>query len=254
MKLTEEVKSVIKDAAQKLTGFKRRQFMAKTTQDLLGGIARKAERLFGWGRETVKKGLKELQTGFRCIDAYQARGNKKTEDRWLHLEQDIKGLVDPQSQAEPRFKNSLSYTRITAKTVRQSLIKEKGYTEEQLPTERTISTVLNRLEYRLRRVKNTEPVKKIPQVDEIFDNVHQENKKSDDNPYSLRISIDTKAKLKIGLFSRKGQSRGQEAKKGVDHDVEPTALLVPFGILVVATGSLHIVFGQSIETTDFICF
>jgi hypothetical protein len=252
MQLTEEVVSVIKDAAQKLTGFKRRQFMAKTTQDLLDGCARKAERVFGWGRETVKKGLKEMQTGFRCIDNYQARGNKKTEERWPHLEQDIRDLVDPHSQAEPRFKNSLSYTRITAKTVRQALIKEKGYTEEQLPTERTLSTLLNRLEYRLRRVKNTEPVKKIPEVDEIFDNVHRENKKSDADPHSLRISIDTKAKLKIGPFSRRGKSRGRAAKKGVDHEVEPTAQLVPFGILVVVTGLLHIVFGQSIETTDFI--
>lgn len=252
MELSEEIIGIIKDAARSLTGFKRRRFQAKVTQKLLDGSAHKAERVFGWGRETVKKGLKELETGFRCIDNYQARGNKRTEERLPNLEQDIKDLVDPHSQAEPRFRNSLSYTRFTAKAVRQALIDEKGYTDEQLPTVRTISNILNRLGYRLRRVKKTEPVKKIEEVDEIFDNVHQENKKSDEDPQSLRISIDTKAKLNIGPFSRNGRSRGLEAKKALDHDVKPTATLTPFGILDVVNGLLHIIFGQSNETTDFI--
>jgi len=252
MELSEEIIGIIKDAARALTGFKRRRFQAKVTQKLLDGSAHKAERVFGWGRETVKKGLKELETGFRCIDNYQARGNKRTEERLPNLEQDIKDLVDPHSQAEPRFRNSLSYTRFTAKAVRQALIDEKGYTDEQLPTVRTISNILNRLGYRLRRVKKTEPVKKIEEVDEIFDNVHQENKKSDEDPQSLRISIDTKAKLNIGPFSRNGRSRGLEAKKALDHDVKPTATLTPFGILDVVNGLLHIIFGQSNETTDFI--
>lgn len=253
MKLSEEAAiAIIKDAAKALTGFKRRRFQAKVTRKLLDGSARKAERVFGWGRKTVEKGLEELETGFRCIDNYQARGNKKTEERLPNLEQDIRDLVDPHSQAEPRFRNSLSYTRVTAKAVRQALIDEKGYTDEQLPTVRTISNILNRLGYRLRRVKKTEPVKKIEEVDEIFDNVHRENKRSDDDPHSLRVSIDIKAKLEIGPFSRNGKSRGQEAKKGLDHDVKPTATLVPLGILDVVNGLLHIVFGQSNETTDFI--
>jgi hypothetical protein len=252
MELSEKVIDTIKDAAKALTGFKRRRFQAKVTLRFLDGSARKAERVFGWGRRTVRKGLKELETGFRCIDNYQARGNKKTEEKLPNLEQDIKDLVDPHSQAEPRFRNSLSYTRFTAKAVRRALIDEKGYTDEQLPTVRTISNILNRLGYCLRRVKKTEPVKKIEEVDDIFDNVHQENERSDEDSQSLRISIDTKAKLNIGPFSRNGKSRGQEAKKALDHDVKPTAKLVPFGILDVVNGLLSIIFGQFNETTDFI--
>ena len=89
-------------------------------------------------------------------------------------------------------------------------------------------------------------------MDEIFDNVHQANKASDEDPESLRISIDTKAKVKIGDFSRGGKSRGKEAEKGLDHDVKPDDILVPFGVLVVMTGMLTIVFGRKTETTDFI--
>lgn len=252
MELTAEVIVVLKDAAQKLTGVERRQFMAQATQTLLAGSARQAERLLGWGRATVPKGLQEWQTGFRCLDDYAARGNKKTEDRWPQLPQDIRDLVDPQSQAEPRFKNSLAYTRITAQAVRHALITEKGYPEAQLPTTRTISTMLNRLGYRLRRVQKTKPVKKIPEVDDIFDNVHQENQHADQTAHSLRISLDAKARLKIGPFSRQGRARGPVARQGVAHDIAPTAHLIVFGILAVAPGAFHIVFGTSCETTDFI--
>lgn len=49
---------------------------------------------------------------------------------------------------------------MTAKSIRQSLIDEKGYTDEQLPTERTINNILNRLGYRLKRVQKTKPLKK----------------------------------------------------------------------------------------------
>ncbi len=41
-------------------------------------------------------------------------------------------------------------------------------------------------------------MKKNPETDAIFENVLKENKASDRDVKSLRISIDTKAKVKIG--------------------------------------------------------
>ncbi len=69
MKINATVKSTIKSAAKKLTGFKRRLFMAETTQQFLNGNARKAEHVFGWGRETVRKGLEELESGVPCVQS-----------------------------------------------------------------------------------------------------------------------------------------------------------------------------------------
>lgn len=66
------------------------------------------------------------------------------------------------------------------------------------------------------------------------------------------MSIDTKAKMKVGEFSRRGESRGAKATEALDHDVEPEGQLVPFGILDVVSGLLTIVFGTSYETSDFI--
>ena len=95
-------------------------------------------------------------------------------------------------------------------------------------------------------------MKKIPQTDAIFENVFRENQASDENPKSLRLSIDSKAKVKIGNLSRGGKARTLEAKEADDHDTEWQSVLVPFGILNTQSNQLSIYLGQSAETSDFI--
>ena len=77
------------------------------------------------------------------------------------------------------------------------------------------------------------------------------NVEADADPESLRISIDTKAKVTIGDLSRGGTARGKEAVKACDHDI-PVDKLVPCGILEVAAAQLTTVVGNSYETSDFI--
>ena len=77
------------------------------------------------------------------------------------------------------------------------------------------------------------------------------------DPDTLRISIDTKAKVKIGEFSRHGEARGAEPVRAVDHDMAPEALLIPLGVLELNRGTEAIqqpmfIFGHSKETSDFI--
>ena len=158
--IEETTKSLLKDAARKLTGSKRRAFEAKTVLDLYDGHVYKAEVELGWGRTTIKKGLRELATGIECIDDYQSRGRHKSEVLLPNLEADIRSLVDPYSQTDPYFKSCLVYTRITAKSVREGLIKQKRYQEEVLPGERAMLEILNRLGYTLKSVQKTKPKKK----------------------------------------------------------------------------------------------
>lgn len=61
--LTDQHIATIQDAARKLTGPRRRAFQAQVTLDYLAGQARRAERLFGWSRQTVILGLHERRTG-----------------------------------------------------------------------------------------------------------------------------------------------------------------------------------------------
>lgn len=147
--ISEAVKTVIKNTARKLKGAQKREFIAEVTLELLDGNARKAEREFGWGRETVKKGIRELTTRIKCIDNYAARGNKKTEEKLPHLSRDIKTILDADGVLNPTYAGYFPHGKITAKGVRQTLIDEFGYSDEQLPNENTIGNILSRLGYRL---------------------------------------------------------------------------------------------------------
>ena len=64
--------------------------------------------------------------------------------------------------------------------------------------------------------------------------------------------MDTKAKVKIGEFSRGGEARGAAAVRAADHDMHPDALLAPAGILEIDQGQLNVVFGTSRDTSDFV--
>ncbi len=206
--LTKEVIASLKDAARKLTGPKRRAFEAQVTLDYLEGNIWKAEKVFGWSHHTVALGLNELRTGITCMDNFSARGNRKTEAKSPELEADIRALAEPESQADPKFQSPFLYTRMTAKAVRQALIDQKGWTDEELPHVNTIGEILNRLGIKLRPVQKTKPLKKIKGTDAIFQNVRQENRAADDDPDVIRISMDAKAKVAVGDFSRDGDPAG----------------------------------------------
>jgi hypothetical protein len=250
--LSEKHIATIKDASKKLTGPKRRAFQAQVTIDYLDSNPRLAERVFGWDRKTVELGLHELRTGMTCTDDFKARGNKKMEEKTQQLEVDICCLAEPESQTDPKFQTLFKYTRLTAKATRKALITEKGWTDKDLPCVRTISNILNRLGYRLRRVQKSKPIKKIEKTDDIFDNLTEVNRESDKREDSLRISIDTKAKVDLCDSSRGGTSRCKKAVEADDHDMGIKPKLSPFGILDVVSGLLTIIFGVSFETSDFI--
>jgi hypothetical protein len=155
--LSEPVKVTLKDAAKKLTGSRKRDFMAKVSEDYFDGSARKAETVFGWDRRSVQLGLHERRTGIVCVDNYQARGRHKSEEKLPHLEADIRSLVDAQAQADPKFQSTFLYARISARAVRAALVSELDYPESELPTRQTIGEILNRMGYRLKKHKKLNP-------------------------------------------------------------------------------------------------
>jgi Rhodopirellula transposase DDE domain len=82
--------------------------------------------------------------------------------------------------------------------------------------------------------------------------VRQVHIQAAENPETLRISLDTKSKVKIGEFSRGGEARGQQSVRAADHDMHPDAVLAPAGILEVDSDQLNIIFGTSRDTSDFV--
>jgi hypothetical protein len=160
MNLSDSLKTLFIETAQTLKGHARRRFMAQAVKELGPGGQRRAERELGWNRETIRKGMREVKSGLICLDNFTARGRKRAEDHLPNLLTDITALVDRQSQTDPQFRTQRLYTRLDAAEVRQQLIVQKGYTEAELPTVRTITAKLNALGYYPQKVAKSEPQKR----------------------------------------------------------------------------------------------
>jgi hypothetical protein len=201
--------ALIRSGAKRLTGYRRRLFQAEVTTALCG-CARQAERRFGWGRETVEKGLHELRHGIRCLEDFAARGRRRSEED-PRLAAAIRAIVEPCAYADPELKSPRRYTNLSAREVRDALI-ARGYTDEELPSERTMRDILNRMNYRLKRLRKGKPLKKTPETDAIFANVERVRDEARDDPEALEISMDAKAKVALGDYVRGGKGADRQQR------------------------------------------
>jgi hypothetical protein len=197
--------ALLRSGARRLRGYQRRLFQAEVAAQLCGGSARLAERRFGWARDTVEKGLHESHYGMRCLENFVARGRQRSEDKEPRLAADIRAIVEPHTYADPGLQSSRRYTNLSAAEVREALI-AKGHSKAELPGERTLRDILNRMNYRLKRIQKGKPLKKTEETDAIFANVKEVREQSRDTPEVLEISMDTKAKVSLGDYVRGGKN------------------------------------------------
>jgi hypothetical protein len=223
--------------------------MAQVVKLLGYGGQRFAERVLNWNRMTVRKGAIELESGRSILDQYSHCGRKRVEYHLPNLFSDIKLIVDPHSQADPTFRSKRIFSPLTANEILRRLHTDKCYNSSELPTVRTIRNKLNELGIRPQRVKKCEPIRKIPETDAIFKQVKAINTDTDNTPNAIRISLDCKAVVKIGPFSRGGKNR--VVQKACDHDFESEQKLTPFGIFIPKLCESHFWFSIGHVTADF---
>ena len=158
-----EISNDVVDLIGRLIGMipwpKKRAAMGDVTISLLDGKPRVAEDVFGWNRNTTELGMNEFRSEFLCLNDLSNRRKPKTEEKHPDLLSDIVEIMEPYCQSESHLRTTLLYTNMTAKSVYQMLL-QKGWSEEELPTMRTISNILNRQGYRLRTVEKTKVKKK----------------------------------------------------------------------------------------------
>lgn len=241
-------KDILIESIDKLKGSDKRIALAKVAETIGKGgqwiVAKECQ----VSRNTIRKGRYELRSGLTIVDAFNARGRKRAEVRNPKLLEDITDIIDTQSQTDPDFGTTRLFTRMTVKEVRKQLVLQKGCTDEELPVNQTLNNKIIQLGYRLQKVQKTKPLKKIAETDAIFDHlkkVHDENKDKDN---VVRISIDTKDRVKIGPFSRGGKNR--VLVKARDHDFG-TDYLTPFGILDLSNDQVDFTFTETKATADF---
>ena len=230
IELTETLKGIFTKTAKELKGNVRRIFMAQVVKGLGKGGQRQAETELGWDRGIIRKGMHELEGGFECYDNLARRGRKAVEVHLPNLLADIKAIVDAESQTDPTFKTTRLYIRLSAAEVRKQLIKQKGYSDERLPTTETIRTKLNQMGYYPKKVNKSQPKKKIPETDAIFERVAKVNAAADADKTRLRLSVDAKGTVLLALLSRGGFNRLEV--KALDHDFRPDEKVTPVGVFL----------------------
>src|SRR5512144_1051963 len=146
-------------ASSRLSGEARRAFQTAMTLKDCAGNARQAERVCGWGRETVQLGLHEHRPGIICLGAQAAFGGTRLwEEQHPEIAQALWALAESHSQQDPPFRTRLQYTRLTAAEALTQL-RAQGFPEACLPSPSTMAEVLNRNGYRLRKVIKAKPQK-----------------------------------------------------------------------------------------------
>lgn len=158
LELTDDMIITLKETAKNLKGSNRRMFMARIVNHLGYGGSVLASKKLDWHRETIRKGQFELKNG-AIKDKFSDRGRKKIEELLPNLLYDIKKIVEPESQTDPSFNTCRLFTRLTSGEVRRQLL-NLGYTDNELPSERTIRIKLNDLGYNLKKVQKSKPKKK----------------------------------------------------------------------------------------------
>ena len=73
---------------------------------------------------------------------------------------------------------------------------------------------------------------------------------ADINPKEIRISIDAKARMNIGNFSRGGRNR--VLTKAEDHDLDVKEKLTPFGFYLPEHDDFFLFFTAGYASSDFI--
>jgi hypothetical protein len=129
------------------------------------------------------------------------------------LAEDIRAIVEPHTQADPELKSERRYSNLSAAEVLEALQTKKGHAKEKLPSKRTMRDILNRMNYRLKRIQKGKPLKKTAQTDAIFANVTAV-KEEIKGPDTLEISVDTKAKVNEGDYARGGKNPNRRGRQG----------------------------------------
>ena len=93
------------------------------------------------------------------------------------------------------------------------------------------------------------PPKKVPQTDAIFAHLKEVHEQAAAEGHTLRLSLDSKASVPIGPFSRGGRSR--TGARAVDHDFKPDGVLTPFGLFRPASAASALFFTDTKVSSDF---
>ena len=208
----ERFDALLCSGARRLTGYQRRLFQAEVTTELCGGSARLAERRFGWGRDTVEKGLHESSSGGALSG--ELRRTRPTAER---RQGPAIGGGHPRDRGTPYARGSgtevvTSVHEPVGRRGAGGLDRQGLLPKTELPSERTMRDILNRMNYRLKRIQKGKPLKKTEETDAIFANVKEVKEQARNDPESAGDLDGHESEGEIGRLRSWGEKPGPTLK------------------------------------------
>lgn len=214
------------------------------------------------GPRSIKPIAKAIGSCFRkvkkCFEMFrygvqtkiEFRGRKKDEDKFPKIKNQIKDILKKYEYTDSHFKTETLFVDLSLQNLRNELILQYNYTEENCPCKSTLLRLLTDLDYKIQKVKKTKVLDKIPETDAIFENVNETKEfiplSGDDVAV---ISIDDKNRKKIGNISDNGYSWFN--RQALDHDTNFNCTIVPFGILDLKTNETFVYCSKGSSTANF---
>lgn len=186
-------------------------------------------------RKFVKKCSIIVSNNIEVISNKHNCGRRKITSLYPELENDIKVIIEGRLYTDPHFETEQLFCSLTIDQIMEELIKKEKY-KLGFISRSSLANLLNKMGYNLKKVKRTKPLKKIEETDAIFENVKLKKEKALNEENTALISIDTKDKIILGPYSRKGKSRVNV--EACDHELTNNCF-IPFGILDIKTNKTY---------------
>lgn len=213
-----------------------------------GGIQTVA-RITGLSRQTIYRGLEDLEAGESSERVRKpGGGRKKLRNQNPELITSIEELIDPVTRGDPD--SPLRWTCKSLRNLEESLVKA-GYSVSY----RTVARILTELEYSLQANRKTSEGKKDhPDRDEQFQYINKQAKRFLRTGEPV-ISVDTKKKELVGNYKNAGQEwkKKDHAVKVLSHDFpDPTVpKAVPYGVYDIGENIGWVNVGIDADTAEF---
>ena len=214
-----------------------------------GGIAAVA-RATGISESTIRKGLRELDSGERLESGRVRRpggGRRRLVDKDPTLREDLERLVADDSRGDPE--RPLRWTAKSVRTLAEGL-RELGHQVSF----RTVARLLRELGYRLQANAKTREGRQHPDRDAQFEHINQTVTAAIDAGQPV-ISVDTKKKELVGDFKNAGREwrpTGEPVQVRT-HDFRDPELgkAIPYGVHDLAHDEGWVSVGIDHDTAQF---
>ena len=203
--------------------------------DIGGRCIKAVAEAIGSCRRYVKKCYLIMKNNLIIISNKNNCGRKKKTEEYSELINDIKNIIENNTYTDPRFGTEIQFCSLTIDEVMTKLMSLNKYPNKFI-SRSALATLLNELGFNFKKVKRNKPLKKIAETDLIFENVKNKKEEAFKEETTALISIDTKDKVLIGPYSRRGKSR--VTIEACDHELT-NRCLIPFGILDLKTNQSY---------------